>query len=109
MSNMKVGGRVYRDVEKMNLDQLHEVRVALITLLDKKVKEGSKIQRTPQGQATFVRLNKEIEEIQKRLKRIDELAKPLIKADTRTKLADGKANELPIAIPAVVTEALKEN
>ena len=43
MSNIKVGGKVFRDIEKMKLDQLQEVRTAIIMRQQEIAKKGMKV------------------------------------------------------------------
>jgi hypothetical protein len=96
MSNMKVGGRVYRDVEKMNLEQLSEVRIALVKLMEKIAKEGAKLVPGPSSMTRFSVLDRQMKETEQRLKKIDALAKPIVKKETAEKLASQ-----PMALPGM--------
>lgn len=108
MSNIKVGGKVFRDIEKMNLEQLHEVRAALVQRMQALYKEGLKLSggRPTIAQATRIgQLNNEMEQLDQRVKRIDALAKPLVKKDTATKLAPASDAEVLVEARNVVQSA----
>lgn len=90
MSNIKVKGKVFRDVEKMDLENLGKVRAALVEAMNGHVKEGLRLRavaRTPGVASTIARMDGEMQQWQKRLAHIDSLAKPLIKKETTEKLA----------------------
>lgn len=79
MSNMKIGGRVYRDIEKMNLDGLSEVRRALVQHISAIHRTAITIGRTPQGMARIGKLEAEQQMLLRRVAIVDTHARQLIK------------------------------
>jgi hypothetical protein len=91
MSNIKVKGRVFRNIEKMNLDQLGEVRRSLTDAITEYNKLGLKLAsgpRTPAVVARIARMDAEVQQWAKRLKIVEALAKRDIKQTDPDQLAN---------------------
>lgn len=88
MSNIKVGGKVFRDVEKMSLQQLEEVRKALVEQQLKLIGKAKVVPANAVGLSRYGVIQAEMKQIEARLARVDAMAKPIIKADTIAKLAN---------------------
>lgn len=102
MSNIKVGGKVFRDVEKMSLEQLQEVRTAIIMRQQAIAKEGMKLRQTPNHgtAARIAQMDTEFKGLEQRLNTVDRLAKPMAKKETTDKL---------MAMPTPVLADVVEN
>lgn len=81
MSNIKVKGRVFRNIEKMNLEQLGEVRRYLTDAISNHNKTGMKLMAGAQNagvMAQIERMDAEVQQWGRRLKTIEALAKQAI-------------------------------
>jgi len=82
MPNIKVGGKVYRDVEKLDLDGLHAIRVAAVNRMQVLLAEGKKLNpRAHSSVFAMGRIDAEMKELNKRLAIVDGFAKNLVAGD----------------------------
>jgi ATP-dependent exoDNAse (exonuclease V) alpha subunit len=83
MPNIKAGGRVFRDVQKMNMEQLQEVRVALVKEQQKLVTsvQQQKLAENPSlaNRGKLSQMDNAMQQLEHRLKMVDGFAKQTIK------------------------------
>jgi hypothetical protein len=78
MSNIKVGSKVFRNVEKMNFEELTVLRMAMVTEMTKIVEQGKHIPPTIQGRGRLTQLNEKMMQLNRRMSMVDNLAKKII-------------------------------
>jgi hypothetical protein len=83
MPNIKAGGRVFRDVQKMDMEQLQTVRIALVKEMQKLVASAQrqKLAENPSRAARGLmsQMDSTMQQLEHRLKMVDGFAKQTIK------------------------------
>lgn len=79
MSNVKVGGKVFRDVEKMNFEQLTEVAKAIHARMLELAAAGKRLMGSPSAASAVGRMDGEMQTLNKRLTHIENLVKQVLK------------------------------
>jgi hypothetical protein len=79
MPNIKVGGKVYRDVQKMDANQLHEVRSKLVQEQMKVALSAQKLIGKPNMVALIGRYQSQDQQLAKRIAIVDNFAKQIFK------------------------------
>lgn len=80
---MRIGNRTYRDVEKMDLAQLKEVRTAILDRREAIVKLGMKLPKVISNAQRIMTMDGEMVQLNARLVTIDQLAKKLVKEEAK--------------------------
>jgi hypothetical protein len=79
MPNIKAGSRVYRNVEKMKLDDLQDVRRALIKEQVKLADKGRQLAGGRGGNNEIAKMDEQFKVLERRIGMVDAFAKALIK------------------------------
>lgn len=89
MSNIKVGGKVFRDVEKMSLEQLEDVRRMIVGQMQLLAGRVNKLNpRNPASKGAIGQIDKMMTALDERLNRVDTIAKTLVRTDVKARLAN---------------------
>jgi len=79
MPNIKAGGKVFRNVEKLDGNGLHEVRVALIQEQQRITAKARSLAGTFGGYQAIGKIEEQMKQFDKRIAIVDSFAKQLIK------------------------------
>jgi hypothetical protein len=79
MPNIKAGNRVYRNVEKMDTNSLHEVRVALIMEQQRITTQAQTLMNARGGSGQVGKLQEQMTQLERRIGIVDGFAKAIFK------------------------------
>lgn len=87
MANYRINGKIYRDVEKMSLDDLQAVRQAITRRMVAIGTLGMKLNRSPAAKPQIDRYNAELDDLRLKDRQIDVWAKAKVKAGVVSDMA----------------------